>query len=124
MEGYLTLTNNLEYVADVEAVARTDGRLSKVVSTAMECLEEARAWRPVSILIDLDMGLSMGGIAALLRDEAVLATPSVILIVTQSSYPDLRSLEVDDFVEAPISQEELRVRISKQITRSLLGPDF
>ena len=119
MEGYLTLTNNLEYVAGVEAVARTDGRLSKVVSTARECLEEARAWRPVSILIDLDISLSMWGIAALLRDEAVLATPSVILIVTSSSYPDLRSLEVDDFVEAPVSQEELRVRISKQITRSL-----
>ena len=61
----------------------------------------------------------MGGLAAVLRDEAVLATPAVLLISPDSEYSNLRSLEFQDFIQAPISIPELRLRIFQQIARSL-----
>ena len=119
MEGYLALTSNPNHIQDIEIVAKEDGRLAKIVASSRECLEETRAWRPVCVLIDVEIGLSLGGLAAVLRDEAVLATPAVLLISPDSEYSNLRSLEFQDFIQAPISIPELRLRIFQQIARSL-----
>ena len=119
MEGYLALTSNPNHIRDIEIVAKEDGRLAKIVASSRECLEETRAWRPVGGLIDVEIGLSLGGLAAVLRDEAVLATPAVLLISPDSEYSNLRSLEFQDFIQAPISISELRLRIFQQIARSL-----
>ena len=78
MQNVLIISQNVAHVAAVESAMRIDGRSVRSDPTVELGLLTARAWRPAVVLVDLDLGLTAGGMAALLRDPQVRDGLSVI----------------------------------------------
>lgn len=116
MQRVLVLSTNVETLRAVEAAARPDGRMVRAEGTAERCLLAVRDWRPELVIIDLSIGLTGGGFAALLRDSAIAEVGALIAVAE----PEQLSLvgagvKVDDFVLSPVDEFELRVRMSRLI---------
>jgi DNA-binding response OmpR family regulator len=113
MQRILVLSQDAALVRAAESAARTDGRVVRVESSAEGCLIGVRDWRPVVVVVDLGVGLTAGGLAALLRDEA-METVGVVAIAAASQLPLVGAgVRVDDFIMTPVDDEELRVRLAR-----------
>ena len=116
MQRVLAISRDGEILRSIEAAARPDGRTVRAEAAVDSALVAVRDWRPALLLVDMSIGLTSGGLAALLRDPAVAEGTAVIAIVE----PDQLSLigagvKVDDFVLSPIDDVELRTRMSRLI---------
>lgn len=116
MQRLLVITRDPEVRASVEAAARPDGRTVRVEPSVDVALLAVREWRPAVLLVDMNIGLTAGGFAALLRDPAVAEGTAVVAVVE----PDQMALvgagvKIDDFVLSPVDEGELRTRLSRLI---------
>ena len=116
MQRILILTQDPGTARTVESVARVDGRVVRAESTAERCLIAVREWRPALVIVDTGIGMTSGGLAAILRDEAVRDTGAVMVLAAPSQLGLLGpNVHVDDFAVLPLNEEELRVRMSRLI---------
>lgn len=116
MQRILILTQDPATARVVESVARVDGRVVRAEATAERCLVAVREWRPALVIVDTGIGMTSGGLAAILRDEAVQDTGSVMVLAPSSQLNILGpSVRVDDFAITPLNEDELRVRMSRLI---------
>ena len=114
MQRILILTQDPVTARTVEAIARIDGRVARAEASPEQCLIAVREWRPALLVVDLATGLTSGGLAAFLRDEAV---QQIVAVLALATVPQLGLLgphiRVDDFALAPLNEEELRTRIAR-----------
>ena len=73
MQRVLMISADPAQVAVAEAAMRLDGRALRAETSAEACLLAVREWRPDLLILDLGLGLTAGGVAALLRDPALVA---------------------------------------------------
>lgn len=123
MQRVLLLSRDPLMRQSVEAATRSDGRQFHAVDSVEDCLVVVRDWRPVVVVVDGAIGLTAGGFAALLRDEAVATTAGVIAAVSPAQLALVGAgSTVADFVLAPVDEQELRTRIARVIwTRTGAG---
>jgi two-component system alkaline phosphatase synthesis response regulator PhoP len=116
MHRVLVLSADPSLVATAEGVLRMDGREVRGEQNVELALVAVREWRPDLLLLDLSIGLTDGGFAALLRDEAIAGGVGVIA-VAQRHELDLvgAGVAIDDFVVAPVEEEELRRRVARTL---------
>ncbi len=116
MQRILILTQDPATARVVESVARVDGRVVRAEATAERCLVAVREWRPALVIVDTGIGMTSGGLAAILRDEAIQDTGSVMVLAPPSQLNILGpNVRVDDFAITPLNEDELRVRMSRLI---------
>jgi len=116
MQRILILTQDPATARVVESVARVDGRVVRAEATAERCLVAVREWRPALVIVDTGIGMTSGGLAAILRDEAIQDTGSVMVLAPSSQLSILGpNVRVDDFAVTPLNEDELRVRMSRLI---------
>ncbi|MGE3962363.1 MAG: winged-helix domain-containing protein [Dehalococcoidia bacterium] len=116
MQRILILTQDPATARSVESVARVDGRVVRAEGTAERALIAVREWRPSLLVVDTGLGMTSGGLAAIVRDEAVAETAAVMVLLPPSQLSLLGpSLHVDDFAVTPVNEEELRARMSRLI---------
>ena len=116
MQRILILTQDPATARAVESVARVDGRVVRAEGTAERCLIAVREWRPSLVIVDTGLGMTSGGLSAILRDEAVEDTAAVMLLLPPSQLNLLGpNVHVDDFAITPVNEEELRTRMSRLI---------
>ena len=116
MQRILILTQDPATARAVESVARVDGRVVRAEGTAERCLIAVREWRPSLVIVDTGLGMTSGGLSAILRDEAVEDTAAVMVLLPPSQLNLLGpNVHVDDFAVTPVNEEELRTRMSRLI---------
>jgi len=116
MQRILILTQDPVTARVVESVARVDGRVVRAEATAERCLVAVREWRPALVIVDTGIGMTSGGLAAILRDEAIQDAGSVMVLAPSTQLNILGpNVRVDDFAITPVNEEELRVRMSRLI---------
>ena len=68
------------------------------------------------MIVDTGLGMTSGGLSAILRDEAVEDTAAVMVLLPPSQLNLLGpNVHVDDFAVTPVNEEELRTRMSRLI---------
>ena len=116
MQRVLLVSANPAHAAVTELAMRADGRELRVEPTSERALAATREWRPQLILLDLGSGLSVGGLAAFLRDPHVADAVGVIAIAGHAQLTLAASATgLDDFVLPPLDAEELRLRVSRAL---------
>jgi len=116
MQRILILTQDPVTARVVESVARVDGRVVRAEATAERCLVAVREWRPALVIVDTGIGMTSGGLAAILRDEAIQDAGSVMVLAPSTQLNILGpNVRVDDFAITPVNEDELRVRMSRLI---------
>ena len=116
MQRILVLSGDARHVAQVEAAARPDGRMVRVVGDADQCLIEVRDWRPTVVVVDLTSPLVAGALPMLLRDDAIAESVGVVAIADARDLGSVGpGVKVDDFVVSPVDEHELRQRLSRII---------
>ena len=116
MQRLLVISRDGEIQRSVEAAARPDGRTVRVDGTVDGALVAVRDWRPALLIVDMSIGLTAGGLAALLRDPAIAEGMAVIAVVEPEQLAFVGAgVKVDDFVLSPIDDAELRIRMSRLI---------
>ena len=116
MERVLMLSEDVGHAASVASALRQDGRDLKAETSAERFLLAVREWRPGLVMLDLSVGLSAGGLAALLRDPSLADGIGIIAIVDEGQLgligPGVR---IDDFIVPPIDEHELRARVARTL---------
>ncbi len=116
MQRVLILTDDPSLVAAAEGVLRMDGREVRGAQTVELALIAVREWRPALMLLDLSIGLTEGGVAALLRDPAVADSVAVIAVAQHRELAQVGAgVAIDDFILAPVDEEELRGRVARTL---------
>jgi len=120
----LLISEHPAHVATVEAALRLDGRVVRAEPTVERALVLARDWRPVLILVDLDIGLTAGGLAAFLRDPFVRDGVGVIALAHRDQLALVGpGVAVDDVLVTPIDDVELRLRVGRALYDRSGGSD-
>lgn len=148
MQRVLLVSDSAVHVAVAESVLRGEGLLLRHETSLPQGLALAREWRPALLILDLDVPLgrdgqhaepavagravglaaahaprrahlTAGGLGAVLRDLAIDGQTRVLAIAQPEQVGLLRpDAELDDFVLAPLDDEELRVRVLRALARS------
>ncbi len=114
MQRVLLVTDNPAYCAAVESALRVDGHAVRTEPAVERGLVAAREWRPRLVLLDIDIGLTAGGLAAFLRDPQMSDGVPVIAIVAQHHLHLVGAgVRVDDIIVPPLDEQELRVRVAR-----------
>ncbi|MBM3138901.1 MAG: response regulator transcription factor [Chloroflexi bacterium] len=114
MQRVLLLSDDVANAAAAASALRQDGRGVRAETNAERFLLAAREWRPALVLVDLDIGLTAGGLAALLRDPVLADGVGVIAIASERRLELVGpGVKIDDFIVPPIDEVELRTRISR-----------
>jgi DNA-binding response OmpR family regulator len=120
----LLISEHPAHVATVEAALRIDGRVVRTEATVERALTVAREWRPVLMLLDLDVGLTAGGLAAFLRDPVVRDGVGVMVIAHRDQLALVGpGVAIDDLVVTPIDDQELRTRVGRALFERSGGAD-
>ena len=116
IQRVLVLTDDPSLVATAEGVLRMDRREVRGTQTVELALIAVREWRPAVMLLDLSIGLTDGGVAALLRDPAVADSVAVIAVAQHHELEQVGAgVAIDDFILAPVDEEELRSRVARTL---------
>ncbi|MSP22104.1 MAG: response regulator transcription factor [Dehalococcoidia bacterium] len=76
----------------------------------------AREWNPAVILLDMDLGLTAGGVAALLRDPHLRDGVAIIAIARPQQFGLVGpGVSVDDVLLGPLDEDEVRLRIGRAL---------
>jgi DNA-binding response OmpR family regulator len=114
MQRVLVVSDDPQHMAAAGNAARADGRPTRNERTLEAGLLAVREWTPAALLLDLGLGLTPGGLAAVLRDPEVHDRVGVILIATQEQLVHVGAgVRIDDFIMPPLDVEELRARLSR-----------
>jgi two-component system, OmpR family, alkaline phosphatase synthesis response regulator PhoP len=123
MQRILIVSQDAAHIRAAEAAARADSRIVRSEATSEGCLIAVREWRPALVILDLAIGLTSGGLAALMRDEAMADGVATLAIAAPSQLPLVNSgAQVDDFIMTPVDEDELRIRLSR-LVREQSGAD-
>jgi len=118
MQNVLVISENPANIAAVEASMRRDGRSVRNEPTVERGLLMARDWRPGTVILDLDVGLTTGGLAAFLRDPQIREGLAIIAIARHDQLSLVGAgVEVDDLVTPPVDEDELRTRVARALWR-------
>ena len=116
MDNVLVISSNPTHVATVEAALRIDGRSVRSEPTVERGLVLARDWQPAVIVLDAEIGLAAGGLAAFLRDAYVRDGVAVLVLLHRDQLPLVSAgVAVDDFLLTPVDDEELRGRVARAL---------
>jgi DNA-binding response OmpR family regulator len=116
MEHVLVISDNAAHAETSSAAMRRDGHGVRSEPGVERGLLLARDWSPSVILLDLDLGLTAGGLAALLRDPHVRDRASVIAICRPQQFALVGpGVGIDDVLLAPIDEDELRLRVGRAL---------
>ncbi len=114
MEHVLVISENAGHVDTVTAALRRDGHLVRTEPAVERGLLLARDWNPAIVIVDLDLGLTAGGLAAMLRDPLVRDRAGVLAICRPQQFGLVGpGVPVDDVMLAPLDEDEVRLRIGR-----------
>ncbi len=114
MEHILVVSDNAAHAEAAHAALRRDGHLVRTEPAVERGLLLARDWAPSLMLLDLDLGLTTGGLAALLRDPHVRERIAIIAIARPHQLGLVGpGVAVDDVVLSPLDEDELRLRVGR-----------
>lgn len=116
MQRVLLVSDDPQVITTGSMAARANGHPFRSERTVETGLLAVREWRPNLLALDLGLGLTSGGLAAVLRDAEVTDRVGVLIVATREQLalvgPGVR---IDDFVLAPPDPEELQVRMSRAL---------
>ncbi len=148
MQRVLLVSDSAVHVAVAESVLRAEGLLLRHETSLPGGLAVAREWRPALVILDLAVPLERdgahaepalagrvgaasqarlarrakltpAGLGAVLRDPAIDGQTPVLAIAQPEQVGLLRpDADLDDFVLAPLDDEELRVRVLRALARA------
>ena len=108
------VTASPAHVAVAEAAFGGGEIALRCEATLERALAGARDSQPQVLCVDLGVGLTSGGLAALLRDPTVEAGMAVLAIVERSQLGLVGAgVPVSDVIVTPLDAEELRVRVAR-----------
>lgn len=114
MQRVLLISDSPAHSAAAESALRLDGHTVRTEPTVERGLLVAREWRPTLLLLDLGIGLTAGGLAALLRDQHVRDGLAVIAIAAPQQLALVGpGVAVDDVIVPPLDEDELRARVGR-----------
>ncbi len=121
----LVIDDDAPQAAFAEAILRKAGMQIRVVTDALNSLDELDQFRPDLILMDINMPGADGlELTRLIRErEDFMTTPIVFLSGDQDSDRRFAALEVggDDFITKPVRPQHLISAISNRIRRARLS---
>ncbi len=114
MQRVLLVSDAPQHIASVAAATRSDGHTMRAERTLEAGLLAVREWQPAAMILDLGIGLTPAGLAAVLRDPEIAERIGLVAIasIEQLSYLGA-GVAVDDFVMTPVEPEELRARLAR-----------
>jgi DNA-binding response OmpR family regulator len=114
MQRILVVSDDPQHMTLAAAAMRLDGRPVRTERTLEAGLLAVREWRPAMLVLDLGIGITSGGLAAVLRDPEVHERIGVLLIASAEHLELVGAgVRVDDFVMPPLEAEEFRTRIAR-----------
>jgi DNA-binding response OmpR family regulator len=114
MQRVLVVSDDAQHISLAVAAMRVDARPVRAERTLESGLVAVREWAPQALLLDAGIGLTEGGLAAVLRDAAVRDRVSVHALLRREQLGLLTgSARVDDFLLAPLDGDELRARVTR-----------
>ena len=116
MQRVLLVSDAPQHIASVAAATRADSHTLRAERTLEAGLLAVRDWQPAAMILDLGIGLTAAGLAAVLRDSEVAERIGVLLITTVDQLTQAGAgVAIDDFIMAPVEPEELRVRLARTL---------
>lgn len=116
MQRILIVSDDPQHVTLAAAAMRLDGRPVRTERTLEAGLMAVRDWTPAVMLLDLGIGVTSGGLAAVLRDPEVHERIGVILLAAHENLAMVGAgVRVDDFIIPPLDSEELRTRVARAL---------
>ena len=114
MQCVLLVSDAPPHIASVAAATRADGHTLRAERTLEAGLLAVRKWQPAAMILDLSIGLTPAGLAAVLRDSEIAERIGLLLIASIDELSQVGAgVAVDDFVMAPVEPEELRTRLAR-----------
>ncbi len=114
MQRVLVVSDDPQSISTTAAAMRVDGNPVRTERTLETGLLAVREWRPTVLVLDLGLGLTPGGLAAVLRDPEVADRIGVLLIATREQLSLVGAgVRTDDFIIPPLDTDELRVRLAR-----------
>ncbi|HJM88453.1 MAG TPA: response regulator transcription factor [Dehalococcoidia bacterium] len=114
MDRVLVISDNPAHGVAAEAALRLDGRTVQTEPTVERGLMTAREWQPSLLLLDLGIGLTTGGLAALLRDQQVRdGLPVIAIAAPQQLQMVGAGVDIADVILPPLDEDELRARVAR-----------
>lgn len=114
MDHILVVSDNVAHVEACIAALRRDGHLVRAEPAVERGLLLARDWSPAVLILDLDLGLTSGGIAALLRDVHIRDRVAIIALARPQQFGLVGpGVAVDDVLLVPLDEDELRLRVGR-----------
>lgn len=116
MQRVLLVSDDPQVITTGNLAARANGHPFRSERTVEAGLLAVREWRPALLALDLGVGLTAGGLAAVLRDAEVADRIGVVLVATREQLGLVGTgIRVDDFILAPTDPEEFQVRMSRAL---------
>ncbi len=114
MQRVLVVSDDPLNISTTAAAARADGSPVRAERTLEAGLLAVREWRPTVLVLDLSIGLTTGGLAAVLRDSEIADRLGVLLVATREQLSLVGAgVRADDFIIPPLDTEELQVRMAR-----------
>lgn len=114
MQRILVVSDDPQHMTVAAAAMRLDGRPVRTERTLEAGLLAVREWRPAVLVLDLGIGITPGGLAAVLRDPEVHERIGVLLVASHDQLGMVAAgVRIDDFVMPPLEAEEFRTRIGR-----------
>ena len=119
MAQVLLVSATAAHIAAAQAAFRDAERALRCEPTVERGLLAARDEAPRVLCVDLGVGLTAGGLAALLRDPQVANGIAVLAIAEPQQLHLLGAgVPVGDVIVSPVDPEELRLRVERLLTAS------
>ena len=114
MSRVLLISDDPACTSAAQAALRGEGIALRAEATVDRGLVTAREWQPAVLLLDLGIGLTAGGLAALLRDSQVRDGIAVLAMAEPGQFAMVGAgMGVDDVIVPPLDADELRLRVSR-----------
>ena len=114
MQRVLVVSDDPLSISTAAAAMRAEGSPVRTERTLEAGLLAVREWRPSVLVLDLGIGLTPGGLAAVLRDSEIADRIGVLLVATREQLALVGAgVRTDDFIVPPLDMEELQVRLAR-----------
>jgi len=114
MQRILIVSDDPQHVTAAGAAMRLDARPVRTERTLEAGMVAVREWRPAVLVLDLGIGVTAGGLAAVLRDPEIVDRVGVLLIATHEQLSMVGAgVRIDDFQMPPLDIEEFRTRVGR-----------
>ena len=114
MQRVLVVSDDPHSISTTAAAMHAEGNPVRTERTLETGLLAVREWRPTVLVLDLGLGLTPGGLAAVLRNPELADRVGVLLIATRDQLSLVGAgVRADDFIVPPLDTDELRARLSR-----------